>query len=323
MKKIYCIFAGALILMAIPAFSEVITFQDGVSPTPDYAGTGDTHIISWDDGDLSGTGQGQLYRNPDGTNAGNSPPPNDHVENPQNMGGFHLMEEGDNGGGSSDSKVLLVQFLNLDDHIPPASAGDVRNAQIGLYFDSFREGNENPSHTLYVNRILKRWAEGDGADPELYPDDNNYDGTDTPDNSGAVTWNSTGFELWQAMGAEGPEDIAPPESELFFDVDAIQPGDWVWFDVTESAQIWIADPEQNHGVKIGQEVYPEEFLEPDLELPNGRMVYSSAPVENPTEFPDGRYVFRTSEHEETETHPQLVIELGGLSSSAGEWSIYK
>ncbi len=311
-------------LISLPAMGETFVFQDGVSPTPDYAGTQDTHIISWDDGDMptgNSDGQSELYRHEDGTNAGQNPPPNNYLENPQNMGGYNLMEEGDNGGGTNDSKVLLVQF-DLGNAIPAARAGEVSSAQIGLYFDQYRADNTNPSHTLYVNRILKKWAQGDGADANLHPGDNDYDGTDTPDNSGAVTWNSTGFELWQAMGAEGPEDIAPTESEFFFDKDVVKAGTWLWFDVKQSAKIWIADPAQNNGVKISQEVYPTEFLEPDLTLPNGKKVYSSSPVTTPTTFVNGRYVFRTSEHAEAATRPQLVIELGG-ASSAGNWSIYK
>ncbi len=322
--------ATAFALAIVPAFAqETITFQDGVSPTADYEGTQDTHIISWDDGDYGGTAQGQLYRHNDpdpawadwlGQNAGNTPDPNDHEENPQNMGGLDLMEEGDNGGGSDDSKALVIQF-DLGDTIPASRSSEVSSAQIGLYFDQLRDGNDNPAHDVYVNRILKEWAEGEGADPELYPDDNNYDGTDTFDNTGAVTWNSTGFELWQAMGAEGPEDVAPTESTTHLD-----PGDVglvIWFDVTESAKIWIADPSQNHGVKISQEVYPDAFLEPDLDILDGKGVYyySSHPVESPSVYENARFVFRTSEHAEADTHPQLVITFGG-STSVGAWELY-
>ena len=32
-------------LISLPAMGETFVFQDGVSPTPDYAGTQDTHII--------------------------------------------------------------------------------------------------------------------------------------------------------------------------------------------------------------------------------------------------------------------------------------
>lgn len=310
-------FVAAALLVASPVVAQdVFTFQDGVSPTPDYAGTQDTHIISWDDGDLSGSGVNQLLRNDDGSNAGATGDQAPGLENPQNMGGLDLMEEGDNGGGSTDSKVLLIQFDLLGSI--PASRG-VSNARIGLYFDQLRDGNDNPPHILYVNRVLKAWAEGDGADPVLYPDAG-YDGNDTPDNSGAVTWNSTGFEFWQAMGAEGPEDIAPTESQLW-----IEPGqvdEWIWFDVTQSASIWVADPSQNHGVKISQEVYPVKFNAPDLQIAGGPLVYSAGPTDDPTVYENARFVFRTSEHADTATHPQLVIELLA-SSSAGDWSLYR
>ncbi len=299
-----------LVLAASPVlYADVITFQDGVSPSAGYAGTQDGHIISWDDGDLSGTGQGQLLRNADGSNAG-ADGTRDAEENPQNMGNLDLMEEGDNGGGANDSKVLLIQFdIGA---IPASRAGDVKSAKIGLYFDQLRSGNDNPRHSVYVNPVLKKWAEGVGAGPDL-PDDNNYDGTDTPDNSGGVTWNSTGFEFWQAMGAEGPADVGPTESTT-----QLNPGDvgqFIWFDVTASAKAWIADPGSNNGVKISQEVFPDAFLAPDLDV-GGTMLYSAAPVENPTVFPNARFVFRTSENAEASTRPKLVVDMGSAIGNA-------
>lgn len=322
MAKRWLILISVFSLLLIPAVGQTDTFvfQQGIFPDASYAGTEDTHIISWDDGDMlrgNSDGQNQLFRHLDGTNAGQNLPPNNYLENPQNMGGFDLMEEGDNGGGSNDSKVLLIQFLGLEQYPTSYFLTQGFSAKIGLYFDQYRPGNDNPSHTLYVNRILKKWSEGIGA---TNPGDRDYDGTDTIDNSGAVTWNSTGFELWQAMGAEGPEDIAPTEHEFYFDTAVVKSGTWVWFDVTQSAKIWFGNPALNHGVKISQEVYPTLFKEPDLTLPNGQKVYSSSPVDTPATFVNGRYVFRTSEHAEVLTRPQLVIEYG--ISPIGNWSIY-
>jgi len=295
-----------LVLAASPAlYADVITFQDGVSPTAGYAGTQDAHIISWDNGEVAGGGQSQLFRNADGSNAGSA---GDLTgENPQNTGGYILMEEGDNdvGGGYNDSKVLLIQFdIGA---IPASRANEVKSAKIGLYFDSIRPDDAGAGHSAFVNPVLKKWAEGTGAD-------NTFDGTDTPDNSGAVTWNSTGFELWQAMGAEGPEDIAPTESTRQMSPGEV--GQYVWFDVTASAKAWIANPGSNNGVKISQEVYQTgAFLTPDLSV-GGKMIYSSAPVANSSYFADARYVFRTSNHEEASTRPKLVVDMGSVVGNA-------
>lgn len=317
-----CLFAASTVVQA-----QVITFQDGVSPTASYAGTQDSYIISWDDGDLMGGSAAaavMLFRHtnpafPDelGSNAGGADDPDNlYLENTQNMGGQTEMETGDNGGGANDSKSLLILFDGLDATIPPSRASEVSSAELVLTFSRFRDGNANPSHTMYVNRLLKNWAEGEGDD---FPD-----GDDTPDNTGAVTWNSSGIELWQAMGAEGPEDVAPTESSVFFDITTIFPLDPVSFDVTQSARFWIANPSQNFGVKISQEIYPDgttrKFLEPDLTLPSGRKIYSQAPVADPSAWVNGRYVYFASEHDFPEERPKLVITLGGTDVS--NWSLY-
>lgn len=330
MKKGLSLFLSCLCASTVSVVAQdVFEFQDGVSPTPDYDGTQDSYIIAWDDGDLEGGSAAaaqQLFRhtNPEfpdelGTNAGGTEDPdNIYFENAQNMGAQTEMEMGDNGGGANDSKSLLIEFDGLDSVIPPSRAGEVTSAELILTFSRYRDGNDNPSHTIYVNRLLKPWLQGEGDD---FPD-----GVDTPDNSGGVTWNSTGIELWQAMGAEGPADVAPTESETFFDADVIQSLDPVSFDVTESARIWIADPSQNHGVKLSSEVYPDgvtrTFLEPDLTLPDGTVIYSSAPVADPSVWVNGRYVYYTSEQDFPDERPKLIITLGGSGTNVNNWSLY-
>lgn len=324
-----CLVASPSMVLA----QEIFTFQDGVSPSPAYEGTQDAHIISWDNGDgESGEGgQSILYRSTDpefpdelgqtrGANPAGPDDGNFHFDNAQNMGATTEMEEGDNdaGGGTNDSKSILVQFKDLEQTIPTSRAGEITSARIGLTFSRLREGDAGDPHPLYVTRVLKQWEQGDG---DAFPD-----GVDTPDNSGAVTWNSTGFELWQALGAEGPEDVAPPESESFIDLTVINTLDIVWFDVTESAKIWIADPSQNNGVKLSQNEYPDgttrQFLEPDLALPDGTMIYSSDPVADPTHFVDARIVFFTSEHDFPDERPILEVTLNGQVTTVPEWSLY-
>lgn len=318
MKKNGVLFFSLLVAISPVWGQEVFVFQDGVSPTPDYAGTQDAHIIAWDNGDTEGgsaSAGGMMFRHtvPDfiGQNAGNTPDDPGYFENPQNIGGSEFLQEGNNTTGYEDNKSIVIQF-DLLDVIPANRSEDVTDARIGLYLNSVETNNTNPPHTLYINRILKRWAEGDGTP---HPD-----GADQPDNEGAVTWNSTGFELWQAIGATGPEDVAPPESETLVEATL---NTWFWFNVTESAKIWIADPSQNHGVKISQEAWPESFLEPDLTLPDGRVVYSGTPMENPTLFVNSRFNFRSSEHTDAATRPQLVIELSQGQSAFEHWSIFQ
>jgi hypothetical protein len=311
MQGVKVLLTVALALIALPAFTQTVELQQGVNG---YEGTQDTHIISWDGS------ENQLVRLADGSNGGNgstSPPAGG---NPQNAGGHIFIEEGDYGSGDftlyDDSKVILIKF-DLT-----GVTGTATSAQIGLYYwwerSSGSEGTEGSGtketpHTLYVNRILKPWAEGDAAE--------GVDGTDAPDNSGAVTWNSTGFELWQAMGAEGPEDIAPPESETVFDPAV---GGWTWFDVTESVNMWLADPSSNNGVKISQEAYPETFLDPDLTLPDGTVVYSAGPTDSPTGFAAGAHDFISSENtDHPDLRPKLVMEGVSMSSSAGDWELFR
>ena len=292
----------ALALIALPAFSETIVLQNGVDG---YEGTQDSHIISWDGS------QNQLVRNADGTNGGNAGSPTT-TELPQNPGGHNFLEEGDYGSPAplyDDSKVILIQF-----DLSGVSAPSVANARVELYYwfersngDAATEGDgsANP-HTLNVNRILKAWGEGD--------DSSGVDGADAADNSGVVTLNSTGTELWQAMGAEGPEDVAPTESTTYFDPNA---GGWVSFDVTESVNLWLADPSPNNGVKISQEVYPADpaaFLVPDLVLADGTIVYVSHPTGDPSPFEAGAYDFVSSENTDTpELRPKLVIATGAAA----------
>jgi len=268
--------------------AEVITFQDGVSPTTSYFGTADVHIISFD-----GSG-----------NQTSRPPANP----PQNTGAHIYIEEGDYGDAPSaanpdlslDSKVILIRFDLAS--IPAARSKEVIKAQVGLYFAYERvkggsgqgpsdasAGLKNP-HNLNTQKVLKKWAEGDGA---------GVDGVDAEDNTEQVTWNSTGYELWEAIGAEGPTDVGPVETSTYFDP---VPDTWIWLDVTKMAQDWIASPAANFGVKISQET-------------------DNDPTNAPTIYVVGCYDFVSRENPEIDQHPELSIELG-IPSSVGNWDLY-
>lgn len=303
-----------LTLLSVSALPEPIVLQEGKN----YNGTQDVHIISWDGS------QNQLVRKADGSNGGNGRQSDSYSEKPQNTGGWDFLEEGDYHTYpplTEDSKCILIRF-------DLSGIKSMTSAKIGLYFRFERNdgGGDNlatalssltkpffwfdnkdvkkKQHTLYVNRILKKWAAGTGGARS-----HGVDGSGAADNSGEVTWNSTGYELWQAMGAEGPEDIAPPESTTVFNP---ANEEWIWFDVTQSAKVWISDPSENYGVKIGQEVYPKDpatFLPPDITLPNGKKVYSKEPVAKPTNFAPGTYNFVSSHNSSLqEFRPKMVIE---------------
>lgn len=308
MKKGYLFIAVALAFIAAPAFSETITLQQGVN----YWGTSDCHIFSYDGA------QNQLVRTADGSNGGNGKGTATTGANPQNTGGWDYIEEGDYGSPYplyEDSKCIMIRF-------DVSALKAVTSAKIGLYYwferstgaiATEKSGTKKDKHTLNVNRVLKDWGMGSGGGNGV-----GVDGSDQKDNTGSVTWNSTGYELWQAMGAEGPEDIAPTESTTVFDPAV---GGWVWFDVTASAKLWVADQSKNFGVKIGQEVYPAKFNDPDLKLPNGRMVYKGAPVTLSTAFYPGAHDFVSSSNKGKPTlRPQLVVE---GTSSASSWEIFQ
>lgn len=300
----YLFVAAILVIGTAPAFSEVIQFQQGVSPTAAYAGCQDAHIISWDNS------ENQLSRNPDGTNAGSDPStPAVPGGNAQNAGAHAYIEEGDYGTSgilTNDSKVILIKFDVSS--IAAAQANRVRSAQVQLYFSHERsaggdgQGPTNPAagkkqpHLVNAQPILRAWSEGTGGGSG-----SNVDGVDAPDNSGAVSWNSTGAELWEAIGAEGPTDVGPVESSTYFDPTI--PGHWVSFDVTRMARRWIANPASNNGVKLSQET-------------------DNVPENPATSYVGGAYNFVSRNNTNTANRPLLKVDLAGASNVGEEWSVY-
>jgi hypothetical protein len=316
MMKRLSVLAVLAMGMAMVASAEVITFQDGVSPTPAYAGTADAHIISWDGS------QNQTKRLADGR----SDPGTAGGGNPQNAGLNEYIEEGDYNanGGQLDSKVILISFDISS--IAKSRAKDVASAKLGLYYvyeratagDSSNNSKPGPvatvlkgrsnAHYVQAQKILKKWAEGKGGGAAA----GGVDGADTPDNSGGVTWNSTGYEIWEAIGAEGPTDVAMPESSTWFKP---TPFSWLYIDVTKMTRDWVADPATNFGVKISQETDNDPNVQAGLP--------STADPKLGAMYVGGAYDFASRNNADAPHRPKLIVELLQSSSAGEDWSLYR
>jgi hypothetical protein len=315
MMKRLSVLAVLAMGMAMVASAEVITFQDGVSPTPAYAGTADAHIISWDGS------QNQTKRLADGK----SDPGTAGGGNPQNAGVHVYIEEGDYNatGGQLDSKVILISFDISS--IATSKAKDVASAKLGLYYvyerataggsDNSLPGTEKVvlkgrsiAHYVQAQKILKKWAEGVGG----IIGSGGVDGADTPDNSGGVTWNSTGYVIWEAIGAEGPTDVAMPESSTWFKP---TPYSWLYIDVTKMTRDWVADPATNYGVKISQETDNDPKVQAGLA--------STADQTLGAMYVGGAYDFVSRNNTDAPHRPKLIVELLQSSSAGEDWSLYR
>jgi hypothetical protein len=192
----------------------VTVFQQGNQPTVDYDGCEDAHIVVYSDGN---------------NNAGTST----------------FLEEGDwsTGGGApgnGDEKQMLFRF-DISDDISPLDT--VQAALLRIYYFNARQPTSGiPNrHTVYAARVLRNWNEGAGGQ---------QDGRDALD--GEVCWLEAQFNVspWGAAGARDASDIALPESQADYG-DIIDV--WVEFDVTLMVRDWVANPNQNFGVKISQD----------------------------------------------------------------------
>jgi len=116
--------AGSLVAgLVTPGYA---VYQDGMFPTPAYAGTKDTHII---------------LNTPD-----------------SNQGKSTLLEEGTCNGGQSDYKDTLVSFAI--DALPAGK--QLQSATMGTYFSQVRACTPSV-HTVYLRQLLQEWGEGTGT----------------------------------------------------------------------------------------------------------------------------------------------------------------
>ncbi|MGB4979765.1 MAG: M6 family metalloprotease domain-containing protein [Anaerolineae bacterium] len=113
-------------------------------------------------------------------------------------------------------KTALVKF---DLSAMPGSA-QMTQAQIGLYVTY---GSGNPV-TLEAYQVYKAWSEM------------------------AATWNDADAGMpWEMPGAMGPSDRAASFADR---VSFGGSGRWVWFDVTDLAQMWVMNADSNQGIAL-------------------------------------------------------------------------
>ena len=145
-------------------------------------------------------------------------------------------------------KNALVQF----DLSGINSAAHVSQAQIGMWVTY---GSGNPVD-LMAYQVLKPWSEM------------------------AATWMQADAGMaWEMPGAMGPSDHA---SMLADRVSFGGSGRWVWFDVTDEAQMWVMHPDMNHGIVImggGSTNSELEFTSSDYSVtfvrPQMKLVYQA------------------------------------------------
>ncbi len=110
-------------------------------------------------------------------------------------------------------KSLLVQF----DLSAITNLAQVSDAQLGIYVPY-----SNRPVDVNAYEVYKAWSEME------------------------TTWNAASADsMWEAPGASGASDRASMPTDS---MTAVGGGQWLWFDVSDLAQSWIANPDMNHGV---------------------------------------------------------------------------
>lgn len=152
-----------------------------------------------------------------------------------NTGAEPWLEVG--GNQAHESRALLRFYL---DAVPANER--IQEARLWLYLP------EAPSSAYVVDAfpVNRAWTEGKGLT-------NDVDGTDgMPAQANEVTWESArhGVEAWAAAGCgKTPEDCeANPAAST--NIAAGGEARWVSWDLTSQAQLWIEDPERNHGLLL-------------------------------------------------------------------------
>jgi hypothetical protein len=239
---------------AVPVCTPVVgvtapgyaVYQEGIFPTAAYTGTQDTHII----------------KNTKDSNQGGSP----------------LFEEGDwNAPTGYDHKEALLGF-----DIAALPAGKkLQSAQIGVFFDSSRNGSYN-DHTVYIRQVMKAWNQGTGCC------------SDGPTAlAGEASWNNarSGEEAWEVPGAYGTTDIMAPSPEVSAVFGAASQR-WVSFEgdgLKSMIKDWMSGFFPNNGVKITQ-----------------CQGFACAEADANT-YVNGAYDFCSSEHSDVTRRPILIL----------------
>ena len=113
-------------------------------------------------------------------------------------------------------KSALVQF----DLAGISSVAYVSQAQIGVWV-TYSSGNPVD---MSAYGVLKPWSE-----------------------AGATWMEADAGMAWETPGAMGPSDRSSTAADR---TSVGGSGRWVWFDVTDLAQMWVMDPTSNHGIVV-------------------------------------------------------------------------
>ncbi|MBK9094278.1 MAG: pullulanase-type alpha-1,6-glucosidase [Anaerolineae bacterium] len=146
-----------------------------------------------------------------------------------------------------NTRSVLVRF-NLA-HISPYAL--VGQAQIG-YYVTYAAGNPV---TVDAYQVYRPWV------------------------SHKATWNRVNRDdLWQTPGANGVDDRAQTATDS---VTSSSAGHWIWFNVTDLAQGWVASPEANNGVLLK-----------GVGTANAELIVAGSKSLNPTFRPQIRLIYQ-------------------------------
>ena len=252
---------------------DFVVLQEGVSPSPDYDGCQDAHIIYYR------TDQGEW-----------------------NTGGHNYIEEGDWGGGHGDKKEILIQFDLA------GLSGSVSQAELWLYYAFQRNtGAMGQDHVAYAVPVLKEWNEGTGTgvdgrlalDGEVTWQSTRYNEESWESwDSGDIDWpcDPDDLPIERSGGAYGPEDVnldmAVPCNESDDPMDGFGSidGTWVYWNVTDIVNAWLSGSLPNNGLKITQQT-------------------TNSPCD---EYIQGGYDFVSSNNVQAGLRPALILRTGGV-----------
>jgi len=194
---------------------DYLVYQDGVFPTPDYAGTADAHVL--------------VFR----------------TDN--NTGGHDYIEEGDWNGGHGDHKEIFVRF-DLTGFPEDKMA---ESASLHLFYALQRRGGafQPVDHDAYVRAVLKAWGEGTGTGPD------GADAQDGDVTWNSARHNQEAWEVPGAYGETDiavPDPADDVKSTVPY---GSNPGQWVHFEgnaLTQWVNDWLLGRAPNNGLKVTQ-----------------------------------------------------------------------
>ena len=240
------------------AASGWVAFQDGLAPQASYDGTGDASLVIVRSG-----------------------------FNEYNSGANNTIQVGGYTDAGTDYKVGVIQF-DLSS-LPPSTT--VSNAVLSLHYWYQRRPTDDPDNPftppefvdIFVAPLLREWNEGRGT---------GIDGVTALCDE--VTWQSARryAELWETPGAFAASDVGIMVAEHELGTGGQYRAEWQDTALTAVVQEWIANPANNHGLKIASPL-------------NGDMQDSGAA------HAPGEYDFVSSNYPDPWPRPILMIDTGG------------